>query len=109
MRQRFSDRITLGCAGEIVIVETSRRVMLADLAAGLVCVGAGGSAVVRFNVLDVAHPCRPFTGWALGSVVENEVLKSHLQFLDGGTRGFYCRGEGAGRVSLGDRMVLLDP
>src|SRR2546426_12702911 len=28
MRQRFSDRITLGCAGENIIVETSRRCTL---------------------------------------------------------------------------------
>src|SRR3989475_8186966 len=28
MRQRFSDRITLGCAGENIIVETSRRFTL---------------------------------------------------------------------------------
>ena len=89
-------------------METSRRFTLEDLAAGLVCVGTGGAEVVRLGVLDVAHPCRPFTGWALGNVVESEVLKSHLQFLDGGTRGFYCRGEGAGIVSLGDRIVLLD-
>jgi len=108
MRQRFGERITLGCAGENIIVETSRRFTLEDLAAGVICVEAGGAEVVRLSVLEVAHPCRPFTGWALGNVVESEVLKSHLQFLDGGTRGFYCRGEGAGIVSLGDRIVLLD-
>src|SRR2546422_10375660 len=108
MRQRFSDRVTLGCAGENIVGETSRRFTLEGLAAGLVCVGTGGAEVVRLGVLDVAHPCRPFTGWALGNVVESEVLKSHLQFLDGGTRGFYCRGEGAGIVSLGDRLVLVE-
>src|SRR5207244_6627659 len=103
----LSHRITLGCAGKYIIVETSRRFTLEHLAAGLVCVGAGGSEVARFNVLDVAHPCRPFTGWALGNRVESEVLKSHLQFLDGGTRGFYCRGEGPGIVAVGDRVMLL--
>src|SRR5256885_7721119 len=41
MQQRFSDRVTLGCAGENIIVETSRRFTLEDLAAGLVCVGTG--------------------------------------------------------------------
>src|SRR5206468_2663997 len=69
--------------------------------------GAGGAEVVRLSVLEVAHPCRPFTGWALGNVVESEVLKSHLQFLDGGTRGFYCQGERGGIVSIGDRVVLI--
>src|SRR2546422_4024248 len=96
MRQRFSDRVTLGCAGENIIVETSRRFTLEDLVAGLVCVGAGGAEGVRLGVLEGAHPCRPFTGWALGNVGGSEVLKSHLQVLGGGTRGFYCRGGGGG-------------
>jgi hypothetical protein len=39
--------------------------------------------------------------------VESDDLKSHLQFLDGGTRGFYCVGEGRGTVAVGDRLVLL--
>src|SRR2546422_4707897 len=107
MQQRFSDRVTLGCAGENIIVETSRRFTLEDLAAGLVCVGAGGAEVVRLGVLEVAHPCRPFTGWALGDLVETEGFKAHLQFLDRGTRGVYCRGGGGGIGSLGDRLGLV--
>ena len=58
-------------------------------------------------MLQVAHPCRPFTGWALGGRVEADVLKSHLQFLDEGMRGFYAVGEGEGIVSVGDRLVVL--
>src|SRR2546421_6516770 len=97
MQQRFSDRVTLGCAGENIIVETSRRFTLEDLAAGLVCVGTGGAEVVRLGVLDVAPPRRPFTGWGLGNGGESEGLKSHLPFRDGGTRGCYSpRGAGGG-------------
>ena len=66
-----------------------------------------GKERVRLRVLQVAHPCRPFTGWALGKQVEPEELKRHLQFLDGGMRGFYCVGEGTGTVSLGDQIALL--
>ena len=66
-----------------------------------------GPERVRLKVLQVAHPCRPFTGWALGGRVESDELKSHLQFLDGGTRGFYCIGEGTGTVNVGDQLVLL--
>src|SRR3989454_12155688 len=66
MRQRFSDRITLGCAGENIIVETSRRFTLEDLAAGLVCVGAGGAEGGRVNVPDGGHPGRPSPGCAPG-------------------------------------------
>ena len=66
-----------------------------------------GQERVRLKVLQVAHPCRPFTGWALGKTVEPEELKKHLQFLDGGMRGFYCVGEGTGTVSLGDSVAVL--
>ena len=58
------------------------------------------------EVLQVAEPCRPFSGWALGGVVEAQVLKETLQFLEGGTRGYYCRGLSAGIVSVGDRVAL---
>lgn len=107
IRDRFGDRIVIGCAGENIIVAAERRFTYDDLGGGLAIVAADGPERVRLRVLEVAHPCRPFTGWALGSRVEPDVLKSHLQFLDGGMRGFYCVGEGAGMVEVGDQVVLL--
>lgn len=109
MRDHFGDRIVVGCAGENVIVAADRTFTYDDLAGGVAIVARDGPERVRLKVLQVAHPCRPFTGWALGGGerVEPDVLKSHLQFLDGGTRGFYCVGEGSGTVAVGDRLVLL--
>lgn len=108
MRHHFGERIVMGCAGENIIVATDRPFTYEDLAGGVAIVPQDGPERVRLRVLEVAHPCRPFTGWALGGrQVEPEVLKSHLQFLDGGMRGFYCVGEGAGTVQLGDQVVLL--
>jgi hypothetical protein len=107
MRDRFGERIVVGCAGENVIVAADRMFTYDDLAGGVAIVATDGSERVRLKVLQVAHPCRPFTGWASGARVEPEVLKSHLQFLDGGTRGFYCVGEGSGTVQVGDQLVLL--
>ncbi len=107
MRERFGSRIEPGCAGENILVATDRQVTLDELRAGVAICAADGTEVARLTVLDVAHPCRPFTGWALGGVVESQVLKDHLQFLDGGTRGFYCLGVASGMVSVGDRVVLL--
>lgn len=106
MRHRFGARITNGCAGENLLAVTDRVFSYEDLQGGLAVVDAHEREVVRLAVLQVAHPCRPFTGWAAGAVVSPEELKSHLQFLDGGTRGFYCTAEGTGLVSLGDRLVL---
>ncbi|HEV8265063.1 MAG TPA: hypothetical protein VGQ06_08935 [Gemmatimonadales bacterium] len=108
MREHFGDRIVVGCAGENIIVAADRSYTYDDVAGGLAVVGADGRERVRLRVLQVAHPCRPFTGWALGGRrVEPDVLKTHLQFLDSGMRGFYCVGEGAGEVEMGDRLVLL--
>jgi hypothetical protein len=109
MRERFGERIVVGCAGENVIVTADRMFTYEELAGGggVAIVAPDGTERVRLKVLQVAHPCRPFTGWALGGRVESEVLKENLQFLDGGTRGFYCVGEGLGTVEMGDRVVLL--
>lgn len=107
MRERFGTRIVVGCAGENIIAETDGQFGYDDLAGGVAILGSEGEERVRLRVLQVAHPCRPFTGWALGKQVEPEELKQHLQFLDNGMRGFYCVGEGTGTVSLGDQIALL--
>ncbi|HYL54684.1 MAG TPA: MOSC domain-containing protein, partial [Gemmatimonadales bacterium] len=107
MRDRFGDRITLGCAGENIVVEADRRFTFEDLERGVALLGEGGREVARLEVLQVAHPCRPFSGWALGGMVESDVLKQTLQFLDGGMRGFYCQGVGSGIVAVGDRVIAV--
>src|SRR3989454_1946650 len=108
MRDRFGERITLGCAGENIIVETERRIAFEDLERGVVLLAPDGQELARLEVLQVAEPCRPFSGWALGDVVEARVLKETLQVLEGGTRGYYCTSVGSGIVSVGDRVAVLE-
>lgn len=107
MRERFGDRVVVGCAGENIIAEADGLFTYDELAAGVAILDPEGRERMRLKVLQVAHPCRPFTGWALGKQVEPEELKESLQFLDNGMRGFYCTGEGAATVSLGDQIALL--
>jgi hypothetical protein len=107
MRDHFGDRVEVGCAGENIIATSDRRFTYDELAGGVAILAPDGAERVRLKVLQVAHPCRPFTGWALGKQVEPEELKKHLQFLDNGMRGFYCVGEGVGIVSLGDSIAIL--
>ena len=107
MREHFGDKITVGCAGENIIATTEQRFGYDDLASGVVILSPEGQERVRLKILQVAHPCRPFTGWALGKQVEPEELKKHLQFLDDGMRGFYCVGDGTGTVSIGDQVAVL--
>lgn len=107
MRERFGTRIDVGCAGENIIATASKRLAYEELAEGVVILSPEGTERVRLRVLQVAHPCRPFTGWALGQTVEPDELKTHLQFLDNGMRGFYCVGEGTGTVSVGDSVAII--
>lgn len=107
MRERFGGRIVPGCAGENLIAETSGRVPLDRIAGGLAVLAPDGRERLRLDVLQVAHPCRPFTGWALGRHVEPEALKGHLQFLDNGTRGYRCQTAASGTVAVGDVLVLI--
>ena len=108
MSQRFGKRIEVGCAGENIIVQTplSRRFTLDELRPGVAILSAEGVERVRLAVLEVAHPCRPFTGWCLGDVVESDVLKGHLQFLDDGMRGFRLAGDGSTVIAVGDRLAI---
>src|SRR5216110_168773 len=107
MREHFGDRIEVGCAGENIIASAHQRFTYDELADGVAILAPDGKERVRLRILQVAHPCRPFTGWALGKTVEPEELKKHLQFLDNGMRGFYCVCEGTGTVALGDSVVIL--
>jgi hypothetical protein len=106
MREHFGERVQVGCAGENIIATCDRRMTYEDLAGGVAILSPEGAERVRLKVLQVAHPCGPFTGWALAKQVEPEELKRHLQFLDDGMRGFYCLGEGFGTVSLGDYVAV---
>lgn len=107
MQEHFGQRVAVGCAGENIIAEVDRRLSYEELAGGVAILSPEGTERVRLKVLEVAHPCKPFTGWALGKQVEPTELKKHLQFLDNGMRGFYCVGEGTGTVALGDLIAIL--
>jgi hypothetical protein len=107
MREHFGDKIAVGCAGENIIATSEQRFSYEDLADGVAILSPAGQERIRLRILQVAHPCRPFTGWAIGKTVEPEELKQHLQFLDNGMRGFYCVGEGVGTVALGDQVAAL--
>jgi hypothetical protein len=107
MREHFGDKLSVGCAGENIIASAERRFSYEELEGGVAVLAPDGTERVRLRVLQVAHPCKPFTGWALGKQVEPEELKKALQFLDNGMRGFYCQGEGTGTVTIGDSIAIV--
>ena len=107
--EHFGRAVPVGCAGENIIVEAPGRFTLEELAPGIAVLGPDGAERFRLTVLAVARPCRPFTGWLSDGLSEPEVLKTNLQFLDEGTRGFRLAGEANGFVMVGDRIAVLEP
>jgi hypothetical protein len=89
MRARFGARAAAGVAGENLIVDCAEAVPLEEVRDGLVLRSAATGRSLALRNASVAHPCRPFSLFLLGGGAEPEALKAALQFLDGGTRGFY--------------------
>ncbi len=87
MRQKFGDKVVLGCAGENIIVEANGLTSLDQVAEGIAIQSKG--ALVWLKGVMVAAPCKPFTGYLLDTLVDAATLKASLQFLDNGLRG-YC-------------------
>lgn len=109
MQERYGNHMVVGCAGENIIVENDRRVTLPEVAAGFVVLGPGGVERVRLARVDIAHPCKPFSGFAhRHETVTPEVLKATLQFLDDGTRGFRVTPEGEAELRVGDLVAVLE-
>ncbi len=110
MQQRFGPHLTLGCAGENILIATEGRLSESDLATGLIIVTQTGQQL-PLSAITVAVPCAPFSEYALASEMRPppELLKSTLQFLDGGTRGFYCQYQGEpALIQVGDAVFVAD-
>jgi hypothetical protein len=91
MRRRFGPHLWDGCAGENILIAADRRYTLEDLSRGLILLDPDGREKGRLHQIEVAHPCRPFCGFAhQHQTVHPDVLQESLAFLDGGMRGFYC-------------------
>ncbi len=110
MRDQYGPHMNDGCAGENILVETDGRVGWESLAGGLAIQPAGSQAPIWLQGIVVAKPCAPFSQYAQGSKDAAEI-KATLQFLDHGTRGFYCGLAHSGEVTVcvGDPVLLPVP
>ena len=88
MRAEYGGHLANGCAGENILVETQERVTLVMAARGLVIRPANGGELVWLREMQVALPCRPFSGYVMG--LTEASVKEALQFLNDGMRGYYC-------------------
>jgi len=110
MRDRYGAHLTDGCAGENILVESDQVWSIDDLGAGLVIQHADGR-MVALDGLMVAAPCVEFSRFAHLSAdpLTSDQLRTTLQFLDGGMRGFYARladGQADADICTGDRVFV---
>ena len=109
MADRFGD-VTVGAAGENIIVRTESVITLDALGQKIVIRGEGRE--VELLPVKVAKPCMQFTSYMLDlpEVGDFEVIKDDLHFLGDGMRGFIVsieNGADPARVHVGDEVFVV--
>ncbi len=108
MRKRYR-AAPLGVAGENIVIRTDRVIRLSDLGNRIIVRGDDREAIL--NPVKVAKPCLQFTSFMLGlpKLGSYEELKSDLEFLGEGTRGFIVamdEGTEPTRLCVGDGVFV---
>lgn len=95
MRSKLGEHLVDGIAGENIVVESATPHPLTDLSERLAIQIQQTGRYIYLSGLQVATPCVEFSLFAAnhGMPLPAAQLKETLQFLDGGTRGFYARME----------------
>lgn len=109
MRDRYGAHLTDGCAGENILIESDHVWSIDELGAALVIQRADGQLVALADLM-IAAPCVEFSRFAHLSAepLTSDQLRTTLQFLDGGMRGFYARladGQADAEIRAGDRVL----
>ena len=108
MRDRHGPRLTPGCAGENILIETARVWRLEDFGGGLALRSAETGELGPLERVSVAAPCVEFSRFTLDSPAASpQELKPVLQFLDAGTRGYVFTPAGDFTLEVGDVLVRL--
>jgi len=113
MRDRFGEHMVDGIAGENITIEYEQEVWLEDLGQQIAIQNAGTGHMARLDVLSFAAPCAEFSHFAAGSQRKQlpaAELKSTLQFLGNGRRGFllvFSDNQEPATVRSGDRVFVV--
>ena len=113
MRVRFGDHMVDGAAGENIVIDFEKAVWLDDLGRGLIIENIETGDRARFDVRRFAAPCSDFSHFAADHQHEKlpaDELKSILQFLNYGRRGFLLilsDGQDKATVQAGDRVFSI--
>lgn len=91
MRARFGEHMQDGVAGENIIISSEELIWLSDLGQQIIIQDPHGERRVVLDVVKFAAPCEEFSHFVADSQEERlpaKDLKSTLQFLGKGRRGF---------------------
>jgi hypothetical protein len=113
MRARFGEHMVDGIAGENIIIEYGQEVWPEDLGSQIAIENIDTGHRTLLDVVCFAAPCDEFSHFAARSQQERlpaAELKSTLQFLNNGRRGFLLvlsEGQETATVQPGDRVFRV--
>lgn len=113
MRKRFGEHMLDGSAGENIIVDFAEEVWENDLGSQIAIENAQTGHRTLLDFVRFAAPCEEFSHFVAQSQDERlpaAELKSTLQFLNNGRRGFLLvlsEGQVEANVQTGDRVFVV--
>ena len=106
MRKKFGEHMVDGAAGENIIIEYDQEIWMEDLGKQIIFENVKMGKKSSFDVVRFAAPCNEFSHFVADSQHERlpaDELKSTLQFLNNGRRGFLLV------LSDGQESVIVEP
>jgi len=113
MRTHFGDHMVDGIAGENIIIDFDQEVWPEDLGQRIAIENAETGQLALLDMESFAAPCQEFSHFAAQSQDEKlpaDELKSILQFLGNGRRGFLLvlsKDQGEVTVKPGDKVFVV--
>jgi hypothetical protein len=89
--QKFGDHITLGIAGENIIIRTDRHIRLEDLGNEIIFQNPVNEEIFHLEVIRVAAPCVEYAQFCVKKPLSSQEMENTLQFLHNGQRGFLIK------------------
>lgn len=109
MRAKLGNHLEDGIAGESIIVETTKLYTPKSLSGQLAIQLQNDNTLIYLDNVIPAPPCEPFSRFASGKNLSAKEMKTTLQFLSNGTRGFYAKlkDTDSAVIQAGDQLVQV--